>query len=172
MTNTNNVSSKKGFTMIELIFVIVIIGILAAVAIPRLAATRDDAKLGACATDVATALTDLTAYYTSQGKFSSNIKDMTNVALVASTAISTSNDANGTKYSGTLTYTCQDLNNPAVVMTFNSAAKAGRAGYEHNLTVEKTTTSITDPLDNQLVVRLKAKNLIGSHKVGGMRVVY
>ena len=31
--------------MIELIFVIVIIGILAAVAIPKLAATRDDAKI-------------------------------------------------------------------------------------------------------------------------------
>jgi general secretion pathway protein G len=35
--------SKKAFTMIELVFVIVVIGILASVAIPRLAATRDDA---------------------------------------------------------------------------------------------------------------------------------
>ena len=36
---------KKAFTMIEIIFVIVIIGILASVAIPRLAATHDDAKI-------------------------------------------------------------------------------------------------------------------------------
>ena len=37
--------SKKAFTMIELVFTIVIIGILAAVAIPRLSATRDDAEI-------------------------------------------------------------------------------------------------------------------------------
>ena len=36
---------KSAFTMIELVFVIVIIGILASVAIPRFAATRDDAEI-------------------------------------------------------------------------------------------------------------------------------
>ena len=38
-------SSKKAFTMIELVFVIVVIGILSAIAIPKLAATRDDAEI-------------------------------------------------------------------------------------------------------------------------------
>ena len=45
--------SKRAFTMIELVFVIVIIGILAAVAIPRLSATRDDAEIAKARTLVA-----------------------------------------------------------------------------------------------------------------------
>ena len=38
-------SSKKAFTMIELVFVVVVIGILAAIAVPKFAATRDDATI-------------------------------------------------------------------------------------------------------------------------------
>jgi general secretion pathway protein G len=37
--------NRKAFTMLELTFVIVIIGILSAVAVPRFAATRDDAVI-------------------------------------------------------------------------------------------------------------------------------
>ena len=63
-------SMRKGFTMIELIFVIVILGVLASVAIPRLAATRDDAEVAKAATNLTTAVSDLTAYYTAKGQFS------------------------------------------------------------------------------------------------------
>ncbi|PHQ65135.1 MAG: prepilin-type cleavage/methylation domain-containing protein [Sulfurimonas sp.] len=45
--------SKNAFTMIEMIFVIVILGILAAMAIPRLAATRTDAEITKGRSDIA-----------------------------------------------------------------------------------------------------------------------
>jgi general secretion pathway protein G len=58
---------KKSFTMIELIFVIVILGILAAVAIPKLAATRDDAETAKLATQARDGMEEFISYYTANG---------------------------------------------------------------------------------------------------------
>ena len=58
---------RSGFTMIELIFVIVILGILASVAIPKLAATRDDAKIATVAQQVQSAISEIPAYVTAKG---------------------------------------------------------------------------------------------------------
>ena len=43
----------------------------ASIAIPRLAATRDDAEVAKAATNLTTAVSDITAYYTAKGHFKS-----------------------------------------------------------------------------------------------------
>ena len=69
---------KRAFTMIELIFVIVILGILAAVAIPKLSATRDDARVSVVAKQVATGINEIASYVTTKGKSADSIDKMSN----------------------------------------------------------------------------------------------
>jgi len=72
---------KKAFTMIELIFVIVIIGILAAVAIPKLMATRTDAKVATISQEVKSAVNEIGQYVTAKGG-KANATDITTESQV------------------------------------------------------------------------------------------
>jgi len=69
---------KNAFTMIELIFVIVILGILAAVAIPKLSATRDDAVIARASQSVSTAAMEIATYAVANGRIEANLSVMSN----------------------------------------------------------------------------------------------
>ena len=58
---------RDGWTVIELIFIIIVIGSLAGIAIPKLAATRDDAKLSTSISNMHICIIDANAHYIATG---------------------------------------------------------------------------------------------------------
>jgi type II secretory pathway pseudopilin PulG len=107
--------------MIELIFVIVIIGILAAVAIPKLAATRDDAKASTELNNLATCINDVGTSYTANGTENNNTAACK--ALKCYTVAITGGAA-GTATDGNVTVTYNTGTLPAYCANVKIAAEA------------------------------------------------
>ena len=70
---------KSAFTILELIFVIVILGILAAIALPRLGASKDEAEVSKALSNIKTIITDISTYALQNDALSSTAA-MSNVA--------------------------------------------------------------------------------------------
>lgn len=60
---------EKGFTLIELLVVIAILGVLAAIAIPRITTSTATAKANACATNIDIMNTQIEMYYADKGSY-------------------------------------------------------------------------------------------------------
>ena len=98
--------------MIELIFVIVILGILAAVAIPRLAATREDAAASAALASFKTAVNQIQSSTTATG----SIPDLTTIIDGSEQLGVTATDVTArTKAGGTICATATITGNNLVV---------------------------------------------------------
>ena len=85
--------------MTELIFVIVILGILASVAIPRLAGTKEDSEISAAVANLRTLVSDAGAYYAVKGAFDTGTNgtkwnEITKVPLNNPNGAVTSTDGN------------------------------------------------------------------------------
>ncbi len=66
-------NKRKGFTLVELLIVVLILGALAAIALPRLADNVKTAKTNACRTNIDTINSQLELYNAEVGQYPANI---------------------------------------------------------------------------------------------------
>ncbi len=65
--------NRKAFTLIEIIIVVILVGILAAIVIPQLSSSSDDARINAQATDIRAIQGQIHLYQAKVGSYPLNL---------------------------------------------------------------------------------------------------
>lgn len=90
-------TDKRGFTLIELLVVVTILGILAAIAIPKFSATKDKARMASVKSDLRNTMTAQEAYFADYSTFGdlTQLQANTNYALSQGNSGTVTPAANG-----------------------------------------------------------------------------
>lgn len=97
-----NESASRGFTLVELLIVVVVIGILATIAIPKFSRMREKSYVAAVTSDLKNLASQQEIYLSNQFTYAAAVTDMTeyfpsdNVAILINEATGTGWAATGT----------------------------------------------------------------------------
>ncbi len=126
MLSKMNRNNEQGFTLIELMIVIAIIGILAAIAIPQFAAYRTRSYNSAAVADLRNAATAEEAYYVDNQRYTatnSNLSGSYGLSLSENVTLTATLNGGGTAYTLTAYHSSGDktysLTGPGGTITHN-----------------------------------------------------
>ena len=94
--------SRRGFTLVELLIVVVIIGVLAAIAIPKFQDTKGKANATSLRSDLRNLATAQEAYFYETGTYTSNLPSL-NISLTSGVTV-TFGAANAAGWSARVTH--------------------------------------------------------------------
>jgi len=93
----------RGFTLIEMLIVVVILGFLAAIAIPRYMRAREKSYIATVTSDLKNLATQQEIYQSDHQVYAATISDLTNYTVSAGVTVSV-NEATGTGWAATATH--------------------------------------------------------------------
>jgi len=69
--------SQKGFTLVEVLIVVLVVGVLTAITIPRIIISSEAAKRDVCKSNINLINSQIELYYTTTGTWPKKLKDVT-----------------------------------------------------------------------------------------------
>lgn len=121
--------NKKGFSLVELMIVVVIMGILIAVAIPLYGAITDNANNKTCATNIKNIKSNCANFYSSNDQTTvtslSQISDMFDDGKMPVCPVGTGAYEVYVKANGSAEVVCPNINTKVAANDFHTATKTG-----------------------------------------------